>query len=707
MQNTKNNNNRNCILILGMHRSGTSATAGCLHVIDLNLGNRLYPPDEPNAKGYFENVHINQFNESLLESLYARWYDTLYLPDNWWLNSEIQKRKPELISILEKEFGHKGDFVIKDPRISVLLPFYNEVFNSLKIVPKVIINFRNPFEVAKSLKKRDNLSRSKSLLLWMDSTLKAEAYSRSFSRMFLNYDSLLNNPFETLKRINTLLKLNIKFDIHMESDLNKFVEKKLKHHSTNEAKTDSGELYPVNLLFNKLQEINLRKLSKTTQEEIDNIGKLFYSSFHFYNGIDEEMNVVLKIVTGSKKTTFSESSNTGENNIIFKVNNPNSVSEFILFPASRKVVLQLQETIIKTRTGKSITIHPTENNAEKVLKNGIMIFESDFPWVKFRLTEEVAISQIAFSFQYLAMDNYTYRVSIQERDRLEADYLARIIALEEEKNNLIHIHEDSVNKLREEQDAERQKQELLLNKLTSTINELKSDNDNLKRSIDAFNREHATLQEKINHLHDTNSNLNKEKSDLLKDNRKLILNNEKLLANHKKSIFVFETILGELKAKQLELIKEKDTLLSKYKDDLAGLKQSIGNMAKDLETKTLELGRKTEELIIAKVELTELRTRFNTVDKELNNKKNRIDDLKFVYSKASQELEASNKEMARLKQTYETSINLIEEKNTELTTELVQLKSLLEEITQSNSWKLGRAITWPVRKPKEKIRKGE
>ena len=44
------------ILILGMHRSGTSALAGLLARLGVELGNDLYGADaEANARGFFEH----------------------------------------------------------------------------------------------------------------------------------------------------------------------------------------------------------------------------------------------------------------------------------------------------------------------------------------------------------------------------------------------------------------------------------------------------------------------------------------------------------------------------------------------------------------------------------------------------------------------------------------------------------------------------
>ena len=60
-----------CILVLGMHRSGTSALTGLLSMLEVYLGNELMEGNFANTKGYFENNSLYKTNENLLESTLA------------------------------------------------------------------------------------------------------------------------------------------------------------------------------------------------------------------------------------------------------------------------------------------------------------------------------------------------------------------------------------------------------------------------------------------------------------------------------------------------------------------------------------------------------------------------------------------------------------------------------------------------------------
>jgi hypothetical protein len=660
------NKHRTCILILGMHRSGTSAVAGCFSALGYNMGNQLFPPDKPNEKGYFENVLINQFNDSLLSTLYARWHDTLFLPQNWYLNEQVQKRKPELISILKSEFGEKEDFVIKDPRISVLLPFYEEVFNDLNIIPKVIINFRNPFEVSKSLKKRDNLSSSKSLLLWMDATLKAEEHSRTMSRVFLEYGSLLKDVINTLKTISDILRLDIKFDQDKESVLNSFVEKKLNHHTPDNKNVDSNNINLVIQLFKILQRIDLKPITAKNESDIIDINKLFYSAFRFYNGIDDENDVVLKVVTGNTVTSLTEHDTTGKNKIDFLVNSINSVSEFILYPASRRMVLQFYDVTLTTRTGQIIKVNITSSNAEKILNNRTLLFGTDFPWIKFVLHKEVAISKISFYYQILAYDNYIYRASI--------DYIEETISYNNELLKVLRQKNDiNVEKIKQKWNNETAALKTQLKKAKSEATSLNEQLDQSFSETTILKNEIVKLKTQIAELDKQNAVIQVKNSYLEDESHKLVSENKQLTGQNIKLLSTFNKSLDELKSTHA---KQLDELKNTYAKQLDELKSTYATL-------------------------------IDEKDKLILNYKNNLSALDQKNNLADKKIKLMNIELAETKRKYEVIIENLNSKYSKLSKEMNLLKNTIEELTTSNSWKIGRALTWPVRKPKEKLRDRE
>ena len=79
--------------MLGMHRSGTSALAGALHLTGFDLGQNIMPPADENPKGFFENQHIVDLNDRILEELFTFWNETFFLPEEWWKEKKFEPYK--------------------------------------------------------------------------------------------------------------------------------------------------------------------------------------------------------------------------------------------------------------------------------------------------------------------------------------------------------------------------------------------------------------------------------------------------------------------------------------------------------------------------------------------------------------------------------------------------------------------------------------
>ena len=73
--------NSRLIVVLGMHRSGTSAITRGLQALDVNLGEQLMPPVENNNdKGFFEDIEVNKLNIELLNAMDSDWDDVSVIP---------------------------------------------------------------------------------------------------------------------------------------------------------------------------------------------------------------------------------------------------------------------------------------------------------------------------------------------------------------------------------------------------------------------------------------------------------------------------------------------------------------------------------------------------------------------------------------------------------------------------------------------------
>src|SRR5262245_5325550 len=184
---------RQAILVLGMHRSGTSAVAGVVAGLGASAPNNQMAADEYNAKGYLESTAIHEFNDRVLASTGSNWRDWEPFDPHWTSSPFASSFAAEFPGLIEREFGDAQTLVIKDPRICRMVPFWVEQLRTIDVEPKAILVVRHPLEVASSLSKRNTFSLRVSLLIWLRYLLDAELHSRELARTWVHYNDLLDD----------------------------------------------------------------------------------------------------------------------------------------------------------------------------------------------------------------------------------------------------------------------------------------------------------------------------------------------------------------------------------------------------------------------------------------------------------------------------------------------------------------------------------
>ncbi|MCG2721290.1 MAG: glycosyltransferase, partial [Thermodesulfovibrionales bacterium] len=227
---------RRAIIVLGMHRSGTSALARTLNLCGVDLGSNLMPPGpEDNVKGFWEHLDIFQANEKLLRGLNSSWDDVRALPDRWWTSDFAGAYKLEIISILERDFSNSPLWGVKDPRICRFLPLWRPILEQTDNKPLFLIIVRNPLEVVASLAKRDGFSKGKSCLLWLKHLIESEKGTRNASRVFVTYEELLSDWKGVLSYIKKTF--NFKWPIAFKKaapQIEAFLSSSLRHNEIND-----------------------------------------------------------------------------------------------------------------------------------------------------------------------------------------------------------------------------------------------------------------------------------------------------------------------------------------------------------------------------------------------------------------------------------------------------------------------------------------
>ena len=69
------------IVVLGMHRSGTSLVTRAMRVLRAEAGSNLLPAADDNPTGFWEDADVNKLNDDMLALVDGRWYDVSALDD--------------------------------------------------------------------------------------------------------------------------------------------------------------------------------------------------------------------------------------------------------------------------------------------------------------------------------------------------------------------------------------------------------------------------------------------------------------------------------------------------------------------------------------------------------------------------------------------------------------------------------------------------
>jgi hypothetical protein len=192
---------REAFLILGMHRSGTSAMAGTLVRLGIAPPKTLLAPAEENPKGFYESGRLTPFHDELLASAGSKWDDWRPFNDDWFKTPIADEYTARAKVLLDDEFEGAGAFVLKDPRICRFARFWLDIFTQVGIDPKLILPFRSPLEVAQSLRTRNGFPIRKGLLLWLRHVLDAEAATRYQHRSLVDWKTFLSNWRSGAKRV--------------------------------------------------------------------------------------------------------------------------------------------------------------------------------------------------------------------------------------------------------------------------------------------------------------------------------------------------------------------------------------------------------------------------------------------------------------------------------------------------------------------------
>lgn len=221
------------LIVLGMHRSGTSMVARILNLMGAYFApeGQALPPTPDNPKGYWERKDVVYLNEGILANLGATWervsqFDLAKIPEG--LHQEFNQQAETILHGLE---AHRP-WMMKDPRLCLLFPLWKKLLE----VPVCIIVHRNPIQIAQSLHRRDQFSIHFGLALWEFYTLQALRAAQDLPKILISIHDIMTDPVNSVKILFNQLQAQEVQGLRLPSDkeITAFIEPSLIHAKGND-----------------------------------------------------------------------------------------------------------------------------------------------------------------------------------------------------------------------------------------------------------------------------------------------------------------------------------------------------------------------------------------------------------------------------------------------------------------------------------------
>lgn len=278
------------LLVLGMHRSGTSAVTRVLNLLGAHLGDDLLAAKADNTRGFWEHAGAVAIHERLLAALGRTWHDTRELPHGWLDSSAAKLAVAEIVSLIERDMRGKRLWAVKDPRMCRLAPIWIQALQGLGFSAKAVLVVREPYEVASSLHVRDGWSYAHAYLMWAQHLLDACRASAGIPRALLSYDQLMDNWKQQMARLGRELDVVWKPDVFEAGpSIAAFLTPTEKHHyaSARDVAGPSERMPPAYL--GKLYDACVRVSENADWARLDDISRQFEETAALFAGPMQEL----------------------------------------------------------------------------------------------------------------------------------------------------------------------------------------------------------------------------------------------------------------------------------------------------------------------------------------------------------------------------------------------------------------------------------
>lgn len=226
---------RTAILVLGMHRSGTSVLTRFIGYLGAKLPDDGIDAHFDNPRGYWESAGLVRADDQLLRVARSSWFDPRPLDLSRLNPSAIRSRKDRIWEAIDISYGDAPLIVLKDPRQCRFVPVVADLLAEHGVHACAALMLREPEAIAGSLHSRDGTSKAYAYLLWLRHMIDAERDSRTMTRAVVSYEDLLSNWRTVAGRLAPLFGLGERtISDKVKAEISAFVDPALQHYGTGE-----------------------------------------------------------------------------------------------------------------------------------------------------------------------------------------------------------------------------------------------------------------------------------------------------------------------------------------------------------------------------------------------------------------------------------------------------------------------------------------
>jgi len=217
------------VLVVGMHRSGTSAVARGMAALGVYLGDEFLDAQPENPTGYWEDKGIVEIDERLLKALNLRWDDVAPIAPSDFRRFRIRLVQSAAARYVKRTFTSHPLWGFKDPRTIRVLPFWQAVLRKCDAGDAYVVTIRNPRSVEASLFRRQSMDAATAQRLWLVHMVPYLRLLRGRAAVVVDYDLLMREPRPQLERIARALALPEPDPREVDRFATEFLDQALRH----------------------------------------------------------------------------------------------------------------------------------------------------------------------------------------------------------------------------------------------------------------------------------------------------------------------------------------------------------------------------------------------------------------------------------------------------------------------------------------------